>query len=399
MNVTRLTDVLEEMDSGSRPKGGVSASGEILSIGAEHLSGDGGFSLQSPKRISKDFYEDMRKGHIAPGNILIVKDGATTGKTSLVREDSFDGSAAVNEHVFRLVVDSGKTYSPYVFHYLRTQKGQTQILSRFHGAAQGGITKEFTDSVRFPLPPLSEQKRIAAILDKADELRRKRRAAIAKLDTLIQSIFLDMFGDPVTNPKGWEQVALPRLVDVITDGPFGSNLKTEHYTNDGIRVVRLQNIGVGRFIDTDKAFVAESHFQALPRNHCFPGDVIAATLGDPNLRACILPEYVPRALNKADCVLLRSRRGIASEYLCWLLNQPGTLHLASGMFHGETRSRISMGQLRQLVLPCPPAGLQEEFTRRLTKVSNQEVKYKTSDSMFKKALASLQQQVFSGVTG
>jgi type I restriction enzyme S subunit len=76
---------------------------------------------------------------------------------------------------------------------------------------------KYLKELQIPLPPLSEQKKIAAVLDKADQLRQKRKEAIEKLDRLVHSVFLDMFGDPVTNPKGWEIIAFGELIDVLTD--------------------------------------------------------------------------------------------------------------------------------------------------------------------------------------
>ena len=108
-----------------------------------------------------------------------------------------------------------------------------------------------------PLPPLKEQRRIAAILDQADALRAKRRAALAQLDEMAQAIFVEMFGDPATNRRGWPLVRLGDLAMKFSDGPFGSNLKSVHYVENGIRVVRLQNIGVGEFLDDDRAFISE----------------------------------------------------------------------------------------------------------------------------------------------
>src|SRR5690606_13505767 len=116
--------------------------------------------------------------------------------------------------------------------------------------------------------PLPEQKRIAAILDKADAIRRKRQQAIQLADDFLRAVFLNMFGDPVTNPKGWPRAALPDVAEKFTDGPFGSNLKSSHYVEEGVRVIRLQNIGVGSLLDDDLAFISEEHYQSLPRNHC-----------------------------------------------------------------------------------------------------------------------------------
>ena len=154
--------------------------------------------------------------------------------------------------------------------------------------------------IQIPFPPLTEQKRIAGILDAADALRAKRREALAQLDTLIQSTFLDMFGDPVTNPMGWPPTSLSAISEELRDGPFGSNLKSSHYVESGVRVIRLQNVGVGEMLNDNLAYISEVHFASLPRNHCRPGDVIIGTMGDPNLRACVVPPALTRALNKAD---------------------------------------------------------------------------------------------------
>ena len=145
-------------------------------------------------------------------------------------------------------------------------------------------------------------------------------------------------------------------------GLFGSNLKTTHYQETGVRVVRLQNIGVGAFIDDDKAYVSPDHFSTLAKHRCLPGDVLIGTLGDPNLRACVLPSSVPEALNKADCVQFRvNPERATAAWACGILNLPQTLSMAAQMIQGITRARISMGRLRELVIPVPPLGLQHKF--------------------------------------
>jgi type I restriction enzyme S subunit len=229
-------------------------------------------------------------------------------------------------------------------------------------AAVPGLNREDAYRRRILFPEVCEQKRIATLLEKADQLRLTRRYARQLSDTFLQSVFLEMFGDPVTNPKNWENDNLRSLCVKFSDGPFGSNLKSSHYTHEGVRVVRLQNIGVGDFIDDDKAFISRSHFAALAKHECVPGDVLIGTLGDPNLRACLLPPAIPLALNKADCVQARvDEKRSNREYVRWLLNIPSTIHLAPGMAHGETRTRISMGRLAVLPVPVPPLPLQQKF--------------------------------------
>ena len=221
---------------------------------------------------------------------------------------------------------------------------------------------KFLKELSLVFPPLPEQQRIAAILERADRLRRLRRYALALSAGYLQAVFVEMFGDPVRNSKGWCRRTLRSVSQVFSEGPFGSDLKSEHYTPSGIRVIRLQNIGVGDLIDDDKAYISEAHFASLSRHRCQPGDVIIGTLGDPNLRACILPASIPVALNKADCVQMRvNAKEVNREFACWLLNLPQTLYLAAGMVHGQTRARISMGRLAELEVPIAPLALQNEF--------------------------------------
>jgi len=181
-------------------------------------------------------------------------------------------------------------------------------------------------------------------------------------DTFLPATFLEMFGDPKKNPKKWANDSLSDLSSKFSDGPFGSNLKTSHYRAQGVQVVRLQNIGVGDFLGDDKSYISEDHFKDLRKHECLPGDVLIGTMGDPNLRAFIQPSTVPIALNKADCIQARpDPKKTTAEYLCWLLNIPSTLLLTPGIVHGQTRARISIGQLADIPVPMPPLSLQERF--------------------------------------
>ncbi len=245
--------------------------------------------------------------------------------------------------------------------------------------------------VSIPIPPVSEQNRIVKTLDGANELRRLRDKADRRTDEFIPALFHEMFGDPLANTKKWPMLLLKELSEKFSDGPFGSNLKSEHYVETGGRIIRLQNIGVGVFIDEDKAYISDSHFRSLIKHQCLPGDVIVGTLGDPNLRACILPNYIPQALNKADCVQIRPLGAIATaEYICWLLNMPSTLQMSSGLIMGQTRSRISMGRLSTLSVPIPPIALQQSFSARVAEVHDikekQAVSRKSHDDLFKSLL-------------
>lgn len=268
--------------------------------------------------------------------------------------------ALLNQHIFKVELKDSirKDY----FYHAATHL-LNEMKSHVHGSTMQHITKDRFDALEILLPKPDEQKRIAGILDRADRLRRQRRYAETLSDTFLQSVFIKMFGDPFVNPHDWNTKTLRSVAEKISDGPFGSDLKSEHYQDTGFRVIRLQNIGIGEMIDDDQSYVSREHFDSvLSRHRCVPGDVIIGTMGEPNLRAMILPESIKEAMNKADCVQFRPNKSLVnSAFICWLLNMPGTLTLASGSILGQTRSRISMGRVAELRLPIPPLPLQEKF--------------------------------------
>lgn len=153
---------------------------------------------------------------------------------------------------------------------------------------------------------------------------------------------------------GWSEVDLADVAEQFQDGPFGSNLKSAHYVEKGVRIVRLQNIGVGSFLDKDAAFISEDHFAALSKHTCLPGDVLVATLGEPVIRACVQPDYLPVALNKADCMQLRCNPKAADpSFVAHYLNSEIFQAQASLLAHGQTRARINLAQLRRARIPLP----------------------------------------------
>ena len=250
----------------------------------------------------------------------------------------------------------------YLFYFTQTSRFVSHLTKISTGASYPAVTDSDVLETNIPLPSLAEQQRITAQLDVADRLRHARRYALELSDKFLAAAFLKLFGDPKVNPERWPTQCLSDACLKFSDGPFGSNLKSEHYRPAGVRVVRLNNIGVGEFLDDDQAFISLDHFATLRKHECLPGDVLIGTLGDPNLRACILPPKIKVALNKADCVQARTDpRKATPEYLSGLLNIPSTLNLVPGMAHGQTRTRVSMGELAELPIPVPPLSKQQQF--------------------------------------
>jgi len=194
----KLGEILKSIESGYRPKGGVRHIREgVPSIGAEHLTSSGGFNFEKIKYIPRDFFEKLNRGIIRHGDVLVVKDGATTGRVSLVTNDFPFDKSAVNEHVFILRPNTENILSEFLFNFLFSEKGQRQILQTFHGMAQGGIDSKFVNFVEIPLPPLSEQKKIVEKIEKLfakiDEAERLRAETLAASAALLPSAFHQVF--------------------------------------------------------------------------------------------------------------------------------------------------------------------------------------------------------------
>jgi type I restriction enzyme, S subunit len=158
-------------------------------------------------------------------------------------------------------------------------------------------------------------------------------------------------------PEGWATATIddirksePRS---LTDGPFGSNLKTSHYTDAGPTVIRLQNIGDGVFIESP-AHISEEHFQRLRSHEARTGDLAIAMLGDTLPRACLIPSGLGPAIVKADCARLRVHDSFEARYVKYALNSPQSRNKASDLIHGLGRPRLGIGILRQLPLRIAP---------------------------------------------
>lgn len=146
-------------------------------------------------------------------------------------------------------------------------------------------------------------------------------------------------------PEGWRWATVAELAakerNSITDGPFGSKLKTEHYRESGPRVIRLQNIGDGEFRD-EKAFISQEHFETLRKHQVFAGDLVIAGLGESLPRACMIPEYVGDAIVKADCIRFKPNPELAeNKYLLYALNSETVKKLSAKIVHGIGRPRMN----------------------------------------------------------
>ena len=190
-----------------------------------------------------------------------------------------------------------------------------------------------------------------------------------QFDSLVKSRFVEMFGDPVVNPMGWGVSTIKKTAITYGDGPFGSNLKSTDYVPSGVRVIRLGNIMRGEFSEKDKSYVSYEKFESLRKYECIPGEVIIATLGDPLLRACIVPDFGSPSIHKADCMYYETNKEMVLPiFAMCAINQPSMLQRALLDSHGQTRARINSTQVGNLPMILPPLTLQQEFADFVSQV-------------------------------
>jgi type I restriction enzyme, S subunit len=204
-------------------------------------------------------------------------------------------------------------------------------------------------------------------------------------------------------PAGWEWATVDQTAatepNSITDGPFGSNLKTEHYRESGGRVIRLQNIGDGEFKD-EKSFIALEHFETLRKHRVFAGDLAIAALGENPPRSCIIPDFVGPAIVKADCIRFKVSPSILNTFVNCVLNAEPTRKRTASQLHGIGRPRLNLTEIKSIVISLPPLTEQEqivsEVERRLSIVSKLEATVEANLKRAKRLRQSILYKAFAG---
>ncbi len=324
---------------------------------------------------------------VTEGDILISSANSwnLVGKCSwipkLTRPTSFGGFVSVLR-ANRTKVDARYLYSWFSY-------GKTQALLRSFGQKTTNISNlniERCSNLSIPLPPLPEQRRIAAILDQADALRAKRREALAQLDILTQSIFVDMFEREIFPTASLEDVC-----DLITDGTH----QTPQYADSGFIFLSAKNVTSG-YVDWENIkFIPESlhrelHRRLSPRRN----DILLAKNGTTGVAAivdrdCTFDIYVSLAL-------LRTGREVLPGYLLGAINSPVCGRQFSGSLKGIGVPNLHLKEIRSTRVPKPPLALQEVFTKRMETVERQKASYRLSLSELDALFASLQHRAFRG---
>lgn len=235
----QLMELLKDLQTGVRPKGGVQGILEgIPSLGGEHLNSDGGFNFKNIKYVPSNFAKGLKRGRIKNNDILIVKDGATTGKTSFINNDFPFDEAFVNEHVF-ICRAFEILNAKYLFYFLRSKKGQNRIMSNFAGAAQGGINTKFASNTLVSLAPLAEQERILAKLDKLFAQIGVMKKALERIPRLLKNFRQQVLTLTVTG-KLTEEWRMGKIFENFSLNSIKDSLKSEN------AILNAENIQANR---------------------------------------------------------------------------------------------------------------------------------------------------------
>lgn len=279
----------------------------------------------------------------------------------------------------------------YLYHFMDT------YLDKLRHMSIGGVIKYIKignlTEAELPLPPIPEQRRIAAILDQADALRAKRRKALAQLDSLTQSIFIEMFGDPATNPKSWN---IRKIGDLLDSASYGTSEKSEA-TGD-FPVLRMNNITRTGEIDLNSLKYMNLDTYELDRYLVKTGDILFNRTNSAELvgKSAIV-RHSERMAYAGYLVRLRSNAETDSEYLAGFLNTA----YAKKMLRGMCKSIIGMAninakEVQAMKIAQPPTALQHEYGLRIKEVMRQKDVHRTSLAEFDELFASLQHRAFRG---
>lgn len=394
-----LNDVISEMQTG------LARSPNIKAIGIPHLrpnniSLEGSIDLNRIKYIDQNI-NNIKKYCIRKGDIIFNN----TNSPDLVGKVAYfnlDGNYIISNHLTRIQVNKNLMNSEFLTFYLYYlwMNGTVQRWSK-QWVNQAAIDSVSLKQLKVPVPPLNEQHYIVVILRQVNELRHLRNQSINKIKHLFDSLFIDMFGNPVTNRKEW-MMATPKdvaanLKNAIAIGPFGSNLVTKDYRTKGVPLIFVKNIRENRFLDGDIKYIDEFKAKELISHQVNPGDLLMTKMGDPPGDVALYPENAPIGIITADCIKLTlDLTKVNRIYILRVLNTDFVRSQIINNAKGVAQQKINLSSFKSLRFPLPPLELQEDFAQKVSRIQaiieQQRDSLRLIDSLFKSIIS----QAFNG---
>jgi type I restriction enzyme S subunit len=327
---------------------------------------------------------------VAEGDVLV----------STVRPN-LNGVATVNKNFDGVTVSTGfcvlkplkeHLSSNYLFHWVKSSIFINDMVMKATGANYPAVSDRIIFESKIPLPPIAEQKRIAEILDRTQSLISKRKEAISKLDTLTQSIFIEMFGDPVKNPKGWERIVLGDVITSASDGPHVS----PKYVDEGIPFLSTRHIRHGGIDWNDLKFLSVDDAQ-IQWKKCRPqrGDILYTKGGTTGIAATVDFDE-PFAIWVHVALLKTNKNKVQPKWLENMLNSSFCYQQSQRLTHGIANRDLGLKRMVGIEMFLPPLPLQKEFAQRVEAVEKLKATHRASLSQLEALFASLQHRAFRG---
>lgn len=380
-NFSPLRNTLKES-----PKYGINAAAVPLQgslpvyIRITDISEDGYFFPSKKVGVNSPFSELYK---LSAGDIVLARTGASVGKSYRYREQ--DGELVYAGFLIKVTPKCNLLNPEFLFQYLKTEQYWAWVTVNSMRSGQPGINGNEFGSLLVPLPEIEEQAAIANALSDVDALLTELEKLIAKKQAIKTATMQQLLtgktrlpqfatyteGEKKGQPKGtksseldeipedWDVITFAELKDkndqwAITGGPFGSNLKSSDYTESGVRIIQLQNIGDGVFKNDDFVFTSVEKANELRSCNIYPNEIILSKMGDPVARACLIPEFHSRYLMCSDGIRLKVDENKHSyKFIFYSLNFPTFRNQALDASTGSTRKRIGLTELKTLLIKAP----------------------------------------------
>jgi type I restriction enzyme S subunit len=388
IQTARIEDVTEFVLDGTHGSPERTESG-IPVLSAQNVK-NGCLNFETERFTSENEYKSFQSRlSLSKGDVLLTIVG-TVGRSAVVEDVQplvFQRSVAVLRPK-RDLLDSR-----FLFHVIQTREFQAQLTKSTNKSSQAGVYLGKLKELFVPLPSLTEQKRIADILDRAEALRAKRRVAIAQLDELVQSVFIEMFGDPANNSKKWP---ICNIGDLLESASYGTSEKagaTGEYP-----VLRMNNITrTGEMDLTDLKFMDLADSQK-ERYLVRAGDVLFNRTNSAELvgKTAVFRNDKPMAY-AGYLIRLRVNNQNDPEYLSAFLNTSYSKRMLRGMCKSIIgMANINATEIQAMKIPQPPLELQNEFSCRVATVEKTKATHRASLAELDELFASLQYRAFRG---
>ncbi len=376
MEVVALADVCEVIAGQSPP----SSTYNNTKDGMPFFQGKADFGELYP--ITRMWCSEPRK--ISFPNDILISVRAPVGPTNInsVKACIGRGLSAIR--------CSGRIQQKFLLHFLRFN--EHKIADKGTGSTFKAITQKELKSLQIPLPPLAEQQKISAILDAADTLRQKDQQLIDHYTTLSQSLFLEMFGDPVTNPKGWKTLVLKDMIEFLTSGSRGW---AKYYSEVGNLFLRIQNIGKNRLLLNDVTLVTPPVNAEAKRTKVEAGDILLSITADLG-RTAVIPIDFPQAYINQHLAIIRLKAKYLPYYVSEYISSVGGERQFMQLDKGGVKAGLNFSDIKSLNIPNPPITLQNQFAERIQQIEAQKQQAQASLKHSEALFNSLLQRAFSG---